>query len=232
LPGIKRSSTDPCGFLFDSPIKSVEQAAFRVYTDRDRREIPPQEEGECMRKAAVLVSFIILFTTLTSGVSAQKGNYWMAIPLDVCIPTGDLSEVASTGWGIGFGIGYWITNSWLIDGQFSYHNFGEKKVGEGVKVNGGIVPIELGVAYMFMKDSKYRPYLTLRTGFYSYQSDFRGELGEKSAAGGSFGIGLAILSGYEGRGMLFIEPNIYTIHDDKTYNYWTVNFGVAWNLGG
>jgi RNA-splicing ligase RtcB len=31
---------------------------------------------------------------------------------------------AETGFGIGFVIGYWITDGLLLSGRFAYHNFG------------------------------------------------------------------------------------------------------------
>ena len=185
-----------------------------------------------MKKAAALIIALVMLAACSTGVSAQKGTYWLSVPLSVVVPAGDLADISSTGWGIGFGLGYWITDGWLIDGQFAIHNFGEKKVDEGVKVNGAIWPIELGVAYFFLKDRKYRPYVTFRTGYYSLEGDFRGELGQKNKPGNSLGLGIAFVSGYEGRGMLFIEPSIYAVYGDETYNYWTVNFGVSWNIGG
>jgi outer membrane protein W len=191
-------------------------------------------KGEGMKRAAVLMIALVILTAFSAGVSAQKGTYWLSLPLSVVVPTGDLADVSSTGWGLGFGVGYWITDGLLIDGQFAIHNFGEKKVADGVKVNGAIWPIELGVAYYFLKDKKYRPYVTFRTGYYNFEGDFRdeGELGQKNKPGNSLGLGLAFVSGYEGTGMLFIEPNVYALYGDETYMYWTVNFGVSWNIGG
>jgi len=185
-----------------------------------------------MRKAAILAIALVLLTAGPSGVSAQKGTYWLSIPLNVVVPTGDLADIATTGWGIGFGIGYWISDSWLISGKFAYHNFGDKKVTEAIKVNGNLMPIDLGISYLFMKESKYRPYLTFRTGSYSYGGDFKGELGQKNSAGSSLGLGLAFVSGNEGRGMLFIEPEYHAVYADETQFYWTFNLGVSWNIGG
>lgn len=189
-----------------------------------------------MRKAAVLMIVLVLVTVYATGVSAQgpKGKYWLSVPLSVVVPTGDLAEVSSTGWGIGFGVGYWITDSWLIDGMFSYHNFGEKEVTDGVKVNGATAPIEFAVAYYFMKDSKYRPYATFRVGYMNFEGDFREEweLGQKNAACNSLGIGMAFLRGENNEAMLFVEPNVYATYGEETIYYWNVNFGISWNIGG
>ena len=81
-----------------------------------------------MKKAATLIIALVILTACSAGVSAQ--TYWLSLPLSVVVPTGDLADVSSTGWGIGFGIGYWITDGWLIDGQFAIHNFGEKKIAD------------------------------------------------------------------------------------------------------
>ena len=187
-----------------------------------------------MRKTAVILIALFVLTACSTGVSAQKGTYWLSLPLSVVVPTGDLADVSSAGWGVGFGIGYWITDGWLISGKFAYHNFGEKKVTDELKINGNIMPIEIGISYMFLKGTKYRPYVTFRTGSYNFGGDFKDtwSLGQKNKAGSSFGLGLAFVSGYEGRGMLFIEPDIHAIYADETLYYWTVNFGVSWNIGG
>ncbi len=185
-----------------------------------------------MRKAAVLMIMLVILAACSAGVSAQKGTYWLSLPLSVVVPAGDLTEVSGTGWGIGFGVGYWITDGWLLSGKFAYHNFGEKKVAAGEKINGNLMPVDLGITYMFLKDSKYRPYLTFRTGSYNYGGDFRGELGQKNKAGSSLGLGIAFISGYEGRGMLFLEPEYHAVYADDTLYYWTFNFGVSWNIGG
>ncbi len=185
-----------------------------------------------MRKAAILIIALVVLSACSTGVSAQKGTYWLSLPLSVVVPTGDLADVGGTSYGIGFGIGYWITDSWLLSGKFAYHNFGEKKVAEGYKINGSLMPIDIGITYMFMKDSKYRPYASIRTGSYTYGGDFEGELGQKNKAGSSLGLGIAFISGYEGRGMLFIEPEYHAVFADDTHYYWTFNFGVSWNIGG
>jgi len=188
-----------------------------------------------MRKAVVLMIALVLVTACATGISAsKKGNYWLSVPLSVVVPTGDLADVASTGWGFGFGIGYWITDSWLIDGVVSYHNFQEKEVTDGVKINGATIPIEFAVAYYFMKESKYRPYATFRVGYMNFQADFREEwkLGQKNVACNSLGVGMAFLRGEHNEAMLFVEPNIYASYGDETLYYWTVNFGISWNIGG
>jgi opacity protein-like surface antigen len=193
-------------------------------------------KGEEMRKVTVLFLALILTAAAATGTSAQsqKGNYWLSVPLCVVVPTGDMADFSSTGWGIGFGVGYWINDCWLIDAQLSYHNFQEKEISEGLKVNGATAPIELGVAYYFMKNSRYRPYATFRVGYMNYQGDFRDEwsLGEKNSPSNSIGIGMAFMRGENGEVMLFIEPNVYAAYADETFYYWTVNFGITWNIGG
>jgi hypothetical protein len=192
-------------------------------------------EGEEMRKAVVLVIALVLVSACATGVSAEmKGKYLLSIPLSVVVPTGDLAEVSSAGWGFGFGIGYWITDSWLIDGMVSYHNFGEKEVTDGVEVDGATAPIEFAVAYYFMKDSKYRPYATFRVGYMNFEGDFREEweLGQKNAACNSLGIGMAFLRGEHNEAMLFVEPNVWATYAEETVYYWSVSFGMSWNFGG
>ncbi len=189
-----------------------------------------------MRKAVVLVIALVLVSACATGVSAQsqKGNYWVSLPLSVVVPTGDLADVASTGVGIGFGLGYWITNSWLIDGTIQFHNFGEKEVSDELTINGATTPIEIAIAYYFLKDSRYRPYATIRAGYMNYQEDFREEwaLGQKNSSSTSIGVGMAFLRGEFGQAMLFVEPNIYATYADETLYYWSFNFGIAWNIGG
>jgi hypothetical protein len=188
-----------------------------------------------MKKALILAIALAVLASGTTGVSANnKGNYWLSIPLSVVGPTGDLTDVAEVGWGAGFGLGYWITESWLIDGQFSYHNFGEKKLEDNTKINGATFPIELSIAYYFMKDSVYRPYVAFRVGYMNYQKDFREQwaLGEKNAPSNSIAVGMAFERGERGEVMLFIEPNYYATYAEETYYYWTVNFGISWNIGG
>ena len=188
-----------------------------------------------MRKRAVLMIALVVLTACTSGVSAnQKGNYWLSLPLNVVVPTGDLADISSTGWGIGFLVGYWITDSFLLDTGVTFQNFGEKKVTDDVKINGAIVPIELGISYYFMKESKYRPYIVFTTGYFNYESDFREEwaLGQKNKPGNSLGLGMAFLRGMNNEAMLFVEPRVYAIYDDEVLNYWAINFGIAWNIGG
>lgn len=188
-----------------------------------------------MRKAAVLLIALVLVTSLATDISAsQKGKYVFSLPLTVAVPTGDLAEISSTGWGVGFGIGYWISDGWLIDASLSYHNFGEKKVNDAVKVNGATAPIELGIAYYFLKDSIYRPYITFRVGYMNYLQDFTEQwtLGQKNAPSNSLGIGMAFMRGEHNEAMLFVEPNVYATYADETLYYWTVNFGISWNFGG
>ncbi len=185
-----------------------------------------------MRKAAILVIALTVLAASSSGVSAQKGTYWLSIPLSVNVPTGDLTEIAEAGLGVGFGIGYWITDGLLMSGRFAYHNFGEKEITDAVSINGNLMPIDIGITYMFLKESRYRPYAVLRGGSYSYGGDFKGELGQKSAGGASLGAGIAFLTGYEGMGMLFIEPEYHAVYADETQYYWSFNFGVSWNIGG
>ena len=188
-----------------------------------------------MRKAAVfIIAAVMLMACSTSVYANKKGNYWLSVPLNIVVPTGDLSEVSSTGWGAGFLIGYWITDGFLLDAGVTLHNFGEKKVTDGVKVNGNIVPIELGISYYFMKESKYRPYIVFTTGYFNYEGDFREEwaLGSKNKPGNSLGIGIAFLRGMNNEAMLFVEPRVYAVYDDEVLNYWAINFGIAWNIGG
>ena len=115
-----------------------------------------------------------------------------------------------------------------------YHNFGEKKVNDAVKVNGATAPIELGIAYYFLKDSIYRPYITFRVGYMNYLQDFTEQwtLGQKNAPSNSLGIGMAFMRGDHNEAMLFVEPNVYATYADETLYYWTVNFGISWNFGG
>jgi len=188
-----------------------------------------------MKKALFLVIVLSVTVAGSTGASAgMKGNYQLSVPVSVVGPTGDLSDVATTGWGIGFGIGYWITDGWLVNGSFAYHDFGEKSIIQGVKVNGAVFPIELAVAYYFMKDSAYRPYVTFRAGYMNYQKDFREQwaLGEKNAPSNSLGVGVAFPRGEYGQVLIYVEPDIYATYAEETYYYWTVNLGISWNIGG
>ena len=188
-----------------------------------------------MRKTAVLMIALVLIMACATGASAgMKGNYWLSLPLNVVVPTGDLAEISSTGWGIGFGVGYWISDSWLIDGIVTYHNFGDKEITDALTINGATIPVEFAVAYYFMKESKYRPYATIRVGSMNYEQDFRDEwaLGQKNAMCNSIGIGMAFLRGENDEAIFFVEPNVYATYADQTFYYWTVNFGMAWNIGG
>jgi hypothetical protein len=54
----------------------------------------------------------------------------------------------------------------------------------------------------------------------------------RTREGAYLGAGIAFLTGCEGMGMLFFEPEYHAVYADKTHYYWSFNFGVSWNIGG
>jgi len=47
-------------------------------------------------------------------------------------------------------------------GMFAYDNFSEKQITDAIRINGNLMSIDIGITYMFMKESRYLPYLVLR----------------------------------------------------------------------
>ena len=101
-----------------------------------------------MKKALILLFSILTFS---ASVKAQKGNNQFQVAAQVDVPTGDLADVAKTGYGFSakglFGFGTARQQATL---EVGYNRFGvkDKFLPQGVSAEYRSIPIYTGFRYM------------------------------------------------------------------------------------
>jgi opacity protein-like surface antigen len=170
---------------------------------------------------------MLMFSTIDAQAQAQtslQGLWALGLYGGVYGPTEDLEKVASTGGGGGLGLAYWINDNWLATSALSYHQFGEKKLADDVKISGAYAPLELGFNYFIGAPGKTRFYLAGRGGAWIGVGDF-----EET----SFGLvaGLGVDFPVSPSVALQIEPDYYWVFEENTLTYWGLNFGLSWAVG-
>jgi opacity protein-like surface antigen len=99
----------------------------------------------------------------TNYRSGFEGRTFLRIHTGLSMPTGDFSDIANTGWGIGGSIGYGIGRNTILSGGVAFHHFGD----EGIEGHTNIVPITASVDYGFNTRGRVRPWISGGLGVYS-----------------------------------------------------------------
>ncbi len=194
-----------------------------------------------MKKMLTLAD-ILLLTVLTLAASdAQAQTPWFGVHGSAVFPGGYLQDVASDGYGGGFGVGALVAPNILVKGMVGYYDFGSKNIAGEADINGAYVPLEIGSNFYFRPLQFFRPYLTLHGGWFVASGDFR-----DSDFGTGGGIGLEIPFGNSGLAFQ-IEPNYNIVFgsnnnryecdygycrdvSSENYEYWTIDFGLTFNI--
>ena len=95
-------------------------------------------------KTTVLILIAILFLAFSVTVS-QAQNLKLGINAGGFVPTGDFKDGAAAGGGADIYLGYKFSESWMGQVQVGFHKFGSEEVLPGVDVDGGLIPIKVGV---------------------------------------------------------------------------------------
>jgi hypothetical protein len=122
-----------------------------------------------MKIRALAVAVLVFAFCAVGTASASTAMQTIGVNAGVTLPTGDLSDAASTGFFGGGTYTYHLNEQWGLGGDINYHAFGEKDAGYG-----SFHMIQYGVhgKYFFpMKDAKMSPYAKAGFGIYSLSYD-------------------------------------------------------------
>ena len=173
----------------------------------------------------------LLLLTAIVGISllskAQKGNNQIGIAFELAIPTGDLGDIAKTGFGGLVRGAYGVGTAGQVTLTTGYTSFGLKDefLGAGESGNLHIIPILVGYRHNF---SGF--YIEPQLGYGIYGSKFEDASGSFTSSDGAFtyggGVGYS-KSGFEG-GIRFQAGS----KDGSTTSYFGIHVGYNFSLSG
>ena len=104
-----------------------------------------------MKNPTLKLCLIAVLVIFTFTASAQKGNNIFQPSVQLNIPTGDLADVAKTGYGVAlkamFGIGE-ATQFFTLEGGFNHFGVKDKFLTPGVDAEYRSIPFYAGYRYM------------------------------------------------------------------------------------
>ena len=175
-------------------------------------------------KKILLLSSLIFTMILSLAVHDAHAQYpWLGVYGGGTFPTGNFSDIAGNGYGVGFGIGSFVNPNILLKAMASYHSFGAKTV-FGQELEGAYAPLEHGANFYLGYPGGIRPYLDVHGGWFVASGDFK-----DSEYGMGVGLGLEIPLGGPTTA-LFIEPGYNIIFHDVKEEYWTINVGFTFTF--
>ena len=117
-----------------------------------------------MKVRVLAASALVLALCGVGAASAATAMQTIGVNAGLNLPTGDLSNIAGTGYFVGGTYTYHLNQQWGVGGDINYHGLGDKSG------YGSFHLVQYGVhgKYFFpMKDSKMMPYAKLGLGIYS-----------------------------------------------------------------
>ena len=168
------------------------------------------------------VTFLFLAFNVTVS---QAQNMRVGINLGGVIPTSDLKDIAGTGFGGDIYLGYKFSEAWMGHVSVGYHRFGSEEV-LGFDVEGGFIPIKVGLTKFWGERFHTGPAL----GLYKGTGDFDSDGGDFS----NFGIGPRI--GYlfpfgDGGTELDLAFEYHTVFTDpENATYFGINLGIVFGM--
>ena len=140
----------------------------------------------------------------------------------VYIPLSDLRELAGTGVGIGFFVGYPVGKNVTLTGSMALQRFGSKTI-NGETFSGWFFPMEIGARIYLQPPRQKRFYVAGRFGSYVGSGSFASELGA------AVGVGLEVPLSRASQ--LLIQPDyIFVFADKSTLQYIGLQLGVAFDI--
>ncbi|HRP02731.1 MAG TPA: outer membrane beta-barrel protein [Candidatus Kapabacteria bacterium] len=104
---------------------------------------------------AIALCLIVCF----SSTSAQQNQMRIGGEVSLALPTGDMGDASSTGFGLTGVFSYSLNPQLLLTGSIGYITFGEKIAGFSFST----VPVNAGIQYRFNQDPKFQPYIGAET---------------------------------------------------------------------
>ncbi len=179
-----------------------------------------------MKRIIIMFAGVLMFVVgITSAAEAQ--GLTLGINGGTVVPIGDFSDIAETGFGGNVSLGYRLTESWALKLMAGYHQFGEKEIGP-FKISGAFIPIRIGLRKFWGASKRF--YTSPQLGIFIGADDFDSE---------DFGMGPRIgyqfpFGGENTKIDVGVEfNNVFAdVPDDKDVQYFGIDIGVEFGLGG
>jgi hypothetical protein len=191
-----------------------------------------------MKIRALAVATFILAFSIAGAASAGTALQTIGVNAGVTLPTGDLSNVASTGFFGGGTYTYHLNEQWGLGGDINYHSFGKKDTGYG-----SFHMIQYGVhgKYFFpMKDAKMSPYAKVGFGIYSLSYDLPSQTilgytvggGTYTASKTGFSVGVGSTMKLNDKSSWGVEALYHMVQTEgSSSSMATVALQYNWSLG-
>ena len=118
----------------------------------------------------IMIVFILFAVNNSAQTIMRDSEVRLTLHAGAEVPTGDLSNLASTGFGIGATFEFWQNNPLAFTVSFNYNHFGAAgNLPSGSDYSLADVPIFLGVRY-YPLEGNFHPYLGAEMGLHKLKS--------------------------------------------------------------
>lgn len=182
-----------------------------------------------------LVLILVAVAALGSMSFAQKGAMTLGGDVGLFLPTGDMGDALSMGFGICPNFAYMMNDKLAITGTTGYVMWGAKEEIAGLETSFTDIPIKGGVKYYFGTE-KMKPYVQGEFGLHMLSAKVEGtflgysidESTSETEMGFSFGGGFEMPMGEK---MNFNVSGQYeSIMEDESFNNLVIKAGLVFKL--
>jgi outer membrane protein W len=190
-----------------------------------------------MKKLALV---LLAVAALGSMSYAQKGAMSIGGDVGLFMPTGDMGDLLSMGFGICPNFSYMMNEKLAITGTVGYVMWGAKEEIMGLEISFTDMPIKAGAKYYF-GEGKMKPYGLGEFGFHMLTAKREGteDLGilgtyEVDESSSSTEIGISFGAGFEmpmnEKMALNVLAQYESIMDDESFNNIVIKAGIKYDL--
>lgn len=150
-----------------------------------------------MKMRSPMPAFALAAALALSAAPASAGEIWVGADAGLGVPIGNLSDLASTGYHLGFHGAWYLTEQFGVGGELAWESYGgnddlEKELsalnGEPVEVTLRMIPVLAFAEYRLPGQTSMVPSLRGGIGLYSMSTEIEGQTFSNDDGEGKFGL--------------------------------------------